>query len=148
MKYIKLFEDDRWVNNKTKIDKNVLRDEFKKHFNWKSKEGIDEKLIPTEIKNKFHEWNEYSDYLYAGVPEGTDINHIKSWTTDNETAKSFSKKYKNGIVIKLPKDEFKNKFNFVSMDILDEYLGKSYTGKSSDTYISESEVLVLSKKKK
>jgi GNAT superfamily N-acetyltransferase len=105
--------------------------------------------IPKNLINKFPIEMNNSDYLYAGVDKNRKIKDIKSWTLDSETANSFSKKYNNGKVVELSYLDFIKQFNnFVSMDIIYYYIHKNGLGnEKTDTYISESEIVVLNNSK-
>ena len=101
--------------------------------------------IPSAAKNKFAEWQ--GDFLYAGSRGTQNIDDIKSWTSDKETAKVFATKYKDGKVFEMRKGEFKKKFNFISLDVFADYIEeKGLWNKRIDKYVSESEVYVLSQK--
>ena len=125
-----------------KIDKG-LTDIFI-HLYEHNKE-IKEDVIPSEIKNKFAEWQ--GDFLYAGSKGAQNMDDIKSWTSDKETAKVFATKYKDGKVFEMHKGEFKKKFNFISLDVFADFIEeKGLWNKRIDKYVSESEVYVLSQK--
>ena len=115
---------------------------------------IPEELIPNTIKNKFTKYYVEDDNVYAGNKIGLDPENIISWTSDYEVALGFSKIHgSDGMVYEMDKFEFKDKFNFVSMDLLYEYLLKNSIGKEMDEklneqYNPESELVVLSIKNK
>ena len=115
---------------------------------------IPEQLIPNNIKNKFTKYYVEDDNVYAGNKIGLNPENIISWTSDYEVALGFSKIHgSDGMVYEMDKFEFKDKFNFVSMDLLYEYLLKNSIGKEMDEklneqYNPESELVVLSIKNK
>ena len=115
---------------------------------------IPEELIPKNIKNKFTKYYDEDDNVYAGNKKGLNINKIVSWTSDYEVALGFSKIHgSDGMIYEMDKFEFKHRFNFVSMDLLYEYLLKNSIGKEmdkklNDQYNPESELVVLSVKNK
>lgn len=115
---------------------------------------IPEELVPKNIKNKFTKYYDEDDNVYAGNKKGLNPENIISWTSDYEVALGFSKIHgSDGMVYEMDKFEFKHRFNFVSMDLLYEYLMKNSLGKKMDTelneqYNPESELVVLSVKNK
>ncbi len=99
--------------------------------------------IPNKLINKLPDYIDINDKFYSGNNSNTKIENIKYWTTDIETAHAFSLKYKNRIVFKLDYDEFTKIFDFISMDVLNNYLiSLNY---DTSKYYSESEIVAFKK---
>jgi len=152
-------KDDPNITSENKIRKIIrevfqenntkLNDKFINHF--QNGTGFNLVDVPKEILNKFpnytnDEIHNFEGLLYTGTNKEKDIKSVKSWTQDEETAWAFSKKHKNGIVIKISSEDFKKNFNFVSMDVLNDYLHKNkLNNEKTDKYYSESEIYVFPK---
>ena len=110
-----------------------LAKEFDHHYN--NNGGISKKSLPKEIINTLPDYADKAQTIYRGIKKGnTDGN---SWTLDSETAKAMAGE--DGKVIEMPLSEFKNKYDFVSLDKVDEHLKN--IGKGNSEYVSESEII-------
>lgn len=98
--------------------------------------------IPKEFINKFHKWNESHDTVYSGSERDRHIGEIKDWTTDLYTASRFAGK--DGFIVTISKEGFIKRFNFISMDVVFDYLVKGIKSEEESArlydYISESEL--------
>jgi hypothetical protein len=152
---IKNFKQFLNEQNKNENDIKILANSFlsfyiQEHGYSKIPEG----LIPKNIKNKFTKYYDEDDNVYSGNKKGLNLENIVSWTSDYDVALGFSKIHgSDGMIYQMDKFEFKHRFNFVSMDLLYEYLLKNSIGREMDIklneqYNPESELVVLSIKNK
>lgn len=125
------------LRGKKEISKQEILDAFNKHY--LENKSLNLEIIPNELLNKTPSFLEDDFSVFAGVEKGREVEDIKSWTFDEETAIAFSSKYEDGEVISLKKEDFLNMFDFISMDVLNEYLD------GVDNYISESEIIAVEK---
>lgn len=130
---------------------NILINSFLSFYNQDDNYlKIPENLIPPKIKNKFTNFYDEDDNVYSGNKKGINVQNITSWTSDYNIARGFAKNHgDDGEIYQMDKVEFKHRFNFVSMDLLYEYLMKNSTSREMDTklndqYNPESELVVLS----
>lgn len=150
IKNFNLFEEDAYHASMTskKTNCKVLFKAFKELY----ENGIPLKKtdVPDDILNIYPEY--VDEEIYSGHEVGKNPDEIRSWTTDEETAEAFSKKYKKGKVYSMTSKEFDKKFIFVSFDVLVDYLLDSGvegidTDYLEDKYASESEIYVIELKK-
>lgn len=133
------------------INENILGQKLGQHVQVKKeleKEFINHHINGTDIKKELVEnllnilpdGAEDITEIYRGVRKGRDISVNKCWTMDGETADAFARE--DGFVITMDINEFREKYDFVSMDVIDEYLEHSYKD-----YLSESEIFAYEKNK-
>ena len=122
------------------IDAPKLAEEFNDHF--LNSKGIKKESVPTELINELPEYNKDAKKVYRGVNKTNKGVEGTSWTFDEETARDrFAGE--DGKVTSMTFDKFKEKYDFVSMDKLDEHLRDN--GIEDKDYISESEIIAYPK---
>jgi 8-oxo-dGTP pyrophosphatase MutT (NUDIX family) len=154
---IMVYNPDIRFDNGGELYSKRLNQKFLNHF--KNNMGFNISDIPKELINKYPIWkygtltysNEIEDdnIIYAGIEKGRDLNDISSWSLDSETAEAFAEKYDDAEVVELTPKQFRNSFDFVSLDVISDYLyANGLNTEETDEYYSELEIYAFPKKVK
>ena len=135
--------------------KKKLNDLFETFFNYYefTIQEMDVSKIPEELINQLHYYNtiiqpgEVDIRLWSGSENYRNIDIIRDWTTDLNTADRFANE--DGFIVGISFRGFSRRFDFVSMDVINDYLlkNKKYLSPANkeklQDYISESEVYAI-----
>lgn len=144
------------VYKKKKI--NDLFETFFNYYEYNVSVTLDISKIPKELINQLHHYNtiiqsDQTDIrLWSGSEDYRCIDIIHDWTTDLNTADRFAGE--DGFIVDISFRGFARRFNFVSMDVINDYLLSNIkyltpiNKEKLQDYISESEVYAIDLKTK